>query len=263
MRTFYRLVTLGAALALFGGPGLALAAAPPQYVTSSPANDEKVSSPPSSVSITFDQPLDSSSQITSIEDHCGHEVSTGSSSATANRLQMSMDSDAEGMYHVSYFVKGVGGVTGQQQGTVTFTVTDGPSCGKDHMGHMPGMHMGHHHGHHHKMNMHDHHHMNMGKHSHMDMDHGSSGMHMGHDMSNMDMGGHSGDSHSMDDMPGMHMNHEHHTTRDLLPLGITSTGANGDPGLDRAGMATMLGAVLLALGLGTVGGTVLRASEQS
>ena len=261
MRPIHRLITLGATLALLGVPAIALAAAPPQYVTSSPGNDAEVSSPPSSVSITFDQPLDPSSAITGIEDHCGHEVSEGSTQVTGNQMQISMDSEAEGMYHVSYFVKGVGGVTGQQQGTFTFTVTEGPSCGKPAHDHMH-MHMGHHHGHH---NM-NHHHMHMGHNRHMHMGHHSMhmshGTHMGgHDMSHMSMGGSDHSTHS-DDMDGMDMGH-HHTTHEVPPLGITSTGANGDPGLDRAGMAALLTAVLLALGLGTVGGTVLRVSEPS
>jgi hypothetical protein len=67
-------------------------------------------------------------------------------------------------------------------------------------------------------------------------------------------------------MGGMHMGgHSTHTDHheSIEPLGITSTGTNGDAGLDRAGMATLLTAVLLALGLGAVGGTVLRISEPS
>ncbi|HET7481930.1 MAG TPA: copper resistance protein CopC [Actinomycetota bacterium] len=267
MRSTRWLVLLGAAILVIAGSGAALAAAPPRYLSSSPGDGQEVSSPPSSVSITFDQPLDSSSEITAIEDHCGNRVDDGSTQVTGNQMSIGMDSEAAGTYHVMYFVRGVGGVTGQQQGMFMFTVTDGPSCGDSahHHGGMGGMHMGGH-GHGHGGHGGDHK-MHMGN---------GSGMHDMH-MGDMSMGGHEGGVHhdmtmgghthemdmgNMGDMGGHHSMHHEHPT-DLEPLGITSTGGNGDVGLDRAGMATLLTAVLLALALGAVGGTVLRFAEQS
>ena len=106
--------------------------APPSKIDSEPAEGAELHQAPDKVSITFDQPLDPSSQI-SVENHCGARADDRHTRVTGNSMEVDLGSDFAGTYHVSYFAKGVGGVTGQQSGAFTFSVHMGPSCdGKDH-----------------------------------------------------------------------------------------------------------------------------------
>jgi methionine-rich copper-binding protein CopC len=242
------IATLGVA------PAVAAAQAPPAYVSSEPSRDEEVHEAPATVTIDFDQPLDPSSFI-EIEDHCGRRVDDGNTSVTGNQMEVALSKKPAGMYHVTYFAKGIAGVTGQSTGIFMFTAHAGPSCGEGAAHHHHNGNTGNHSGH--------------GRHS----GHQGSG-HTGHEAAGHHAAGHGGlhsaaghhqhsgtgdhEGHGAEGHEGEHSGHAGHTTEPNIRNIFASD--NGGPSLrvDRA-------AVLLSLGLsallGLLGGWILRLSS--
>jgi methionine-rich copper-binding protein CopC len=142
-----------AAVALAFGVWVALAAsaaasAAPEYVDSEPGDGEEVHKAPDQVSITFSEPLDSSSEI-AVFDECGRRVDNGNTQIALTQTTMSVGLDAKpsGHYEVDYTATGLAGVTGTTKGSFHFTAHTGPSCdgsgdGHDHDGD-DGKHDGH------------------------------------------------------------------------------------------------------------------------
>lgn len=123
-----------AAAALALGAWVALAAsaaasAAPEYVNSEPGDGEEVHEAPDQVSITFSEPLDSSSQI-EVFDECGRRVDNGDTQIALTQTTMSVGLDAKpsGHYEVDYTATGVAGVTGTTKGSFHFVAHAGPSC---------------------------------------------------------------------------------------------------------------------------------------
>ncbi|MFN2594029.1 MAG: copper resistance protein CopC [Actinomycetota bacterium] len=115
----------------------------PMYVTSDPQSGSTVSSAPSTVTVTFSQPLDSSSKLRVI-DHCGERVDTGGSRINLNQISVSLHQmEPSGKFIVLYTAVGPQGLTGATTNGFTFTATSGMACGmKMNMGGGSNMHGG-------------------------------------------------------------------------------------------------------------------------
>jgi methionine-rich copper-binding protein CopC len=132
--------------ATFVAPAAAAEAMAPGYMSSEPSDGEMLDEAPERVEVTFDEPLDQSSVLT-VSDECGRKVDDGDVEVQANTMSVGLALKPTGKYEVSYFAKGVGGLTGQESGTFDFMVHSGPSCGKTdgggHGGHNGGNNGGH------------------------------------------------------------------------------------------------------------------------
>ncbi|MEA2477687.1 MAG: CopC domain [Actinomycetota bacterium] len=173
----------------------------PMYITSDPQAGSSVQSAPSNVSVTFSQPLDSSSKLRVI-DNCGARVDTGGAQITVNQISVPLRKQPSGKYIVLYTAVGPQGLTGATTNGFTFTVTSGMPCGmKMNMGGMGGMGHGGHNGGGDHMGMGSMHGSKPGHSMDMTMtNHAMSGGSM--QMNNMTMS--SGSSHSHHSMTGMH-----------------------------------------------------------
>lgn len=140
-RLFVSLVA--AALGLLpAAAGLAIAHAAPTYVTSDPQNGATVDSAPDRVSVTFSEPLDSSSTL-QVFDECGKAVDSGDEQVLGSRIDVGITDTPSGDYTAVYVATGFGGATGETKGSFSFHVTSGDPCGGGHGGHGGG---GGHHG---------------------------------------------------------------------------------------------------------------------
>jgi methionine-rich copper-binding protein CopC len=112
------------------------AAAAPDYLSSEPENGAMLEEAPSEVSVTFDEPIDPDSSL-SVSDECGRKLDDGNVQVNPNSMSVGIALKPSGTYTVTYFVKGLGGVTGQQTGTFSFMVHSGQACdgGGGHGGH--------------------------------------------------------------------------------------------------------------------------------
>jgi methionine-rich copper-binding protein CopC len=117
-------MAVGFLLALTGG-GVAHAA--PTYLSSEPADGERVHKPPKRVSITFSEPLDASSTIT-VRDHCGRTLSNGNVRIQVNEMSVGITKRPSGHYIVTYTAVGLAGITGSTKGNFGFRVHAGKSC---------------------------------------------------------------------------------------------------------------------------------------
>ena len=135
--------------ASFVAPAAAAEAMAPGYVSSEPSDGEMLDEAPERVEVTFDEPLDQSSVLT-VSDECGRKVDAGNVEVQVNTMSVALALKPIGKYEVSYFAKGVGGLTGQESGTFGFMVHSGASCGKTdgggHGGHNGGNDGGHNNG---------------------------------------------------------------------------------------------------------------------
>ena len=117
-------MAVGFLLALIGG-GVALAA--PTYLSSQPADGERVHKPPKRVTITFSEPLDASSTMT-VRDHCGRTLDNGNVQVEVNEMSVGIAKKPGGHYIVTYTAVGLAGVTGSAKGNFGFKVHAGKSC---------------------------------------------------------------------------------------------------------------------------------------
>jgi len=135
-----RRVMLGLALfaaALWAAaPAVASAAnVAPQYVSSDPEDGAELhDGAPERVSFTFSEPLDDSSEI-QVRDECGRRVDDGKTEVELNSMSVALAQKPSGRYEAFYKARGVGGLTGESLGGITFTVHGGPSCGGASGGH--------------------------------------------------------------------------------------------------------------------------------
>ena len=124
-------------LVLAGALVAPASAAPPSKVDSTPQDGDQVHEAPERVSISFDQPLDPESFI-HVENHCGDRVDEQPTEVSGTEMSVPVTGNWAGMYHVTYLAKGLGGVTGQETGTFTFSVHAGDGCDGDKGGHEHG-----------------------------------------------------------------------------------------------------------------------------
>lgn len=97
-------------------------------ISSSPQDGAEVHRAPSEVSFSFSEPLDPSSSI-QVKDACGRPASSGTTNVELNEMSTSLVMKPSGRYVATYKAVGLGGVTGTEEGSITFTVHFGPSCG--------------------------------------------------------------------------------------------------------------------------------------
>ena len=239
--------------------------AAPQYEDSEPGDGSSVQTAPASVSVTFNEPLDDSSTLT-IENECGARVDGGATFVELNEMRMDLtEGHYSGTYTIGYKAVGVGGVTGTNEGSISFDVAEGHSCddgGNNNHNHGNGNKNGNNHNH---GNEHDNH-GNDDDHGDHGDDHGS----MDHDdHSTMDHDTHStmGSSHSHTSGTD-HSSMEHGSGNGEHPHGgeghdnpggsVKGSFASGPlPELPPDGRTVLL-ALLLCAGMGVVGGVFLR-----
>jgi methionine-rich copper-binding protein CopC len=241
----------------------AFAQAAPQYQDSEPGAGASVQNAPDHVSVTFNEPLDDSSNLTVVNE-CGKNVDNGVVTVSLNEMSVGLDeAHYSGTYRVAYTAVGLGGVTGTTNGSFTFDAAEGHPCDgggdhdhdddKDHKDHDKKDHSDH--------NDHE-------NREHDGMDHGDEHSdhtdmtHTGHS-TEMDGSGHGhgaeGDHDGTHDARTGHSEHE----------GADADHRMGSPDGDQAaGLLPKLPAdgkaVLIALGLcaamGVIGGLFLRAN---
>jgi methionine-rich copper-binding protein CopC len=274
------------ALGLLPTVAAAAAGAAPTYVTSDPQNGASVSSAPSRVSVTFSEPLDSSSTL-QVFDQCGRAVSAGDEQVLGSRIDVGVTSDTAGHYTAVYVAKGFGGATGETKGAFSFHVTSGPSCGAghDHGGHggheggsggHEGGHGGGHEGGHgggHEGNHESHggHGGGTGHSGHASgVGHHTSGGHATH-TSGSGHAGHSSTGHAGSHHDGSSHGAGHHAGGGHAGAHGSGTSGDGLPelasgrgGLGLAPTSTSVGiALTLSIAMGALGGWVLRVSAGS
>jgi methionine-rich copper-binding protein CopC len=255
---------LGALLLVLAGAFIAPASAAPSKVDSSPQDGEELHEAPERVSISFDQPLDPESYI-EVTNHCDERVDEQPTQVEGTEMSVPVTGNWAGMYHVTYVAKGIGGVTGQQTGTFTFTVHAGEACDGGEGGHHHGG-KGGNQGSGHEGSGHE----GSGEHS---SGAGNHGMHGGtHPAGTHESAAHRGTTHSsthdthasMDHgsthtggRHGKHAAHRSNDSQDGAARHITSAPSGGlqGPGRD----AAILSLALCAL-VGLFGGAVLRFS---
>jgi methionine-rich copper-binding protein CopC len=246
-------------------------------VTSDPQNGATVESPPDRVSVTFSEPLDSTSTL-KVFDQCGRAVDAGDDQVLGSRIDVGISATPSGHYTAVYVAKGFAGATGETKGSFSFHVTSGTPCDGghgDHDGHGPGGDGGHGDGHgegnggdhdgHDDGNGGDHDgHDGGGDHTGTGAEHGSDA----HGPDDHGSNGHRGDGHGGGDHRGKGHGGGHGDGRD----GDRSSGGDGGPaelasGRGGPGLAPTSTSVVIALALsvamGAVGGWVLRVSAGS
>ena len=273
----HRIVLATVALTLALAPLSARAAgAPPEYVTSSPAEGEKLASAPAEVWIAFTMPLDPSSKMR-VVDECDRRVDDGNIEVTGNRISIGIDKEPSGHYIVTWVARAPSGATGDGAGTYHFEVTGGTSCGGGggHEGHGGGKEGGNHKGHGGGGcgcdKKHEGHGSNGGDHSgsghsdsgHSGSGHSSSGTHTANHSSMSGDHGNSGD-HSMNGHgehgkgksgKGKHAGHEEEP--EVLSKELAAPGV---PELPSVAGSDVLLALLICMVLGAAGGYVVRSS---
>ncbi len=245
---------------LLAGTGTTAAAAEsaPSYVSSEPEDGEELHKAPGRVTITFSEPLDTSSTMT-VEDHCGRAVDDGNVDVDINEMSVGIAKKPSGHYEVTYAAVGFGGVTGTENGRFHFMVHAGPSCGDAQDDHHDG-----HNGHDRHDGQHDGHKTHEGRpdgDAH-EGEHGAGGA--GHDSE--DHGGHAAAG------AGGHAEHGEHPRaqaaqqlekqRDAQRTQALRTGETPFPGGVPDSEAVLVALFLCAL-LGVVGGWILRVSPLS
>lgn len=228
------------------------------YITSDPQAGASVSSAPSKITVTFSQPLDSSSQL-QVVDQCAHRVDDHNVQITLNQISVGLRGMApKGRYVVNYIAVGPQGLTGATRNGFTFTVTSGMQCGmKMNMGGGSSMHGGGHMG---GMNgmgsMHESPSHHMGMSMSAGQSHGSMTM-QAMTMSGSSMSGDMNRAHAAHGMHGMHMGGMHMGGNRQPPPEASGELSAFDL---RPGGTMALVALGLAGALGGLGGIVLRLS---
>jgi methionine-rich copper-binding protein CopC len=234
----------------------------PEYQESDPNAGASLASAPSSVSITFNEPLDDGSTM-SVHNSCGKAVDGGNVSINLNEMSVAVtEGHYSGTYKVKYSAVGLGEVTGTTEGDFTFDVAEGHPC-KKHHDHDPKKHDEH------DPKKHDDHDK---KHEHDDEDH-ENHEGMGHDDDHIGSG-HSGTTHtdhsSMSGSAHTDHNgpagHEGHSQKDGSEHVKHGSGRPaGDiaappiPELPADGQAVLVALALCAV-MGVIGGVFLRTS---
>lgn len=238
----------------------------PTYQSSEPSKGATMHEPPSEVTVTFSEPLDSSSWM-NVYDECGNEIDGGPATVQLTEMTVSIGKTPSGTYEVVYKAVGLaGGATGTSNSTFHFDVHGGKPCGeKKHHHPPPGKGKG-------KGKGHGDHDPKEGDDDHDDHDGGGDGG-SGHSSGHSGMTGSSGSmSHSGHGTSGTmagggtHTNHRdpHHPggTKPHPPIGddrqTLAGGTGGVPvGADAEAVLMGLG---LALAIGVLGGWLLRMS---
>lgn len=120
----------GAGVAAAFAAILVLAAAPAAwahaaYKDSTPADGATVSSPPSSITAEFTEPITNSSYL-EVYDPCGERVDDGNSQVSGYEMSISMSADKAGKYVVEFAAQSVD--THVTYGSFSFTSSGGAAC---------------------------------------------------------------------------------------------------------------------------------------
>lgn len=240
-------------------------AAPPQYQSSEPSEGATVHEAPDRIEVTFDQPLDEDSVLT-VFDECDRRIDDGNTDVSGSSMSVALDEKPAGHYHVEYVAVGIGGITGENEDHFTFTAHGGPSCDGTGNGHKNGHGNGNGNGH------------KNGHGNGTGNGHGSGhGNGAGHD----DTGHSTGTDHTTDHGSGAgpaHGGHDDSTAKSAASGHSGGHAGNGSRAsaagdfdgitssdtarrlLTRANSTTLLISLALCVGLGILGGTVLRAT---
>jgi methionine-rich copper-binding protein CopC len=100
----------------------------PALLVSDPEAGAVLTTAPSTVTLTFSQPLDA--HYSRVEVYvCGKRVSATTPTVTASQISVPVTKSFKGKYKVFYFANGTPkGATGETTGTLTFKVAKGKTC---------------------------------------------------------------------------------------------------------------------------------------
>ena len=252
----------GLLVLLAAWPAAASQPAPPQYQSSEPSDGATLHEAPERVEVTFDQPLDESSSL-SIVDECERDIDDDRPVVEGNTMTISVTEKPSGMYHVEYLARGLGGVTGENDGMFMFTVHGGDPCdggsGGNH--HNNGGGNGHNNGH----GGNDQHEggKEHGSGTHMTGNHTSGSAHTGTHAGGSETHGAGGDHKNMGHAGGDHPKAPEKDVPDQAAgdaPGISSSDTARKL-LSRADSGTLLMSLALCALLGVLGGAILRATS--
>lgn len=143
MRHLRSLLVVLAVSAWAFGPlagGAAARVLAPTYQSSDPDDGAMLDHPPSEVTVTFSEPLDSSSTM-SVFDECGKEIDSGPATTSLTEMKVGIaEKTPAGTWKVVYTAVGLAGATGKTNGSFEFMVHHGTPCKKGGSGHPPGGH---------------------------------------------------------------------------------------------------------------------------
>ena len=242
-------------------PVAASQGAPPRYVSSDPSDGEELHQAPERVQVTFDQPLDESSTLR-VLDECQREIDGDQTEVVGNTMSIEVAKTPSGMYHVEYLARGIGGITGEEDGMFMFTVHAGRACGKgddkgtEHSGHDRGG--SEHEARHESGGGGD---QNAG--TPMNDDHSSVPKHAAIDGGGSETHGQGADRSISSHGGGTHNDSTDEDVADQASGGEIPGITSSDTArrlLTRADSGTLLLSLALCLGLGVAGGAILRAS---
>lgn len=252
---------------LVAAPAMASRIAP-EYQSSEPSDGAAMHEAPDEVEVTFSEPLDPGSSVT-VSDACDNQVDDGATQVSGTTMSVGLEEKPSGRYLVEYVARGIGGLTGETEGSFSFIAHGGPACdgGKaGHQGHDPGD--GNQGNGNHGSGNHGNGNRGTGNHGgadHDDEGHSTGSTGSGTDHSTMGTSGHTnGDAGAS----GSHSEGGHSGgTHDARPAasgpetidGITSSDTQREL-LTRADSTTLLISLALCAALGILGGVVLRAT---
>lgn len=257
-----KILTILAATLLLSGTAWAGERAP-QYQSSEPADGAELHQPPDEVTVTFSEPLDSSSQLL-ISNECGEAIDDGTTEVFGTEMSIGIAEQPSGRYLVDYEAVGLAGLTGTTRGQFSFVVHAGRSCegsGDGHQGHGGGGN-GDHNGHGDGGQGGDHE-----GHGGHDGDHGNNGATGGAHAEHSPAAGHEG-GHSPAD-GGDHSKHARQEgrsgrsgqpgrARDEADTNVFAGPAGDIVSRENASVEAVVIALLLAAGMGSLGGVMLR-----
>jgi methionine-rich copper-binding protein CopC len=130
MRYSRLLFALLLAVAVVAAPAAAARRVAPEYVSSEPADGATLHESPEEVVVRFSEPLDGSSTL-EVRDACGNRIDSRAVRISLNEMRIGIAKKRAGVHKVSYEAVGLAGLTGTTEGSFSYTVHSGPSCGGD------------------------------------------------------------------------------------------------------------------------------------
>jgi methionine-rich copper-binding protein CopC len=101
----------------------------PEFVESTPLDEEKLHSAPTEVSLEFSQEIDAAASTIEILNECGKRVDNEAVEVTGTTLSAEVERDFKGSYTVRYEATGFGSFSGTATGDLSFDVHLGSTCG--------------------------------------------------------------------------------------------------------------------------------------
>ncbi|MEA2446786.1 MAG: CopC domain [Actinomycetota bacterium] len=116
-------------LLLVGSAARAGSPTSPVLLSADPPDGAKLDRAPSTVTLSFSEPIDAHYSHLEVYDSCGNNVDVGHFTADLNKLSVKLEKKPSGRYSVFYVANATPkGATGETTGTLKFTVKKGRPC---------------------------------------------------------------------------------------------------------------------------------------